>query len=266
MIDSFWLPTKKHCAVITGASSGIGEEFARKLGRKGYFLILTGRKETALENLRNEIGKEKCTVIPADLSDTKSCIDFYAQAKKYAPDILINCAGFGVYGDFTESSLSKEIKLIDVNVKAMHILFKLFLRDFARKNSGYILNVASVAGFMPGPLMAAYYASKSYVIRLTYGVNGELRRRKSRVKVSVLCPGPVSTDFNKNAGITGFFKGISAGQCVDYALKQMKKGKQTIIPAFNIKLIAAAAKLFPEDAAAFGAYCIQKGKKRIEDK
>ena len=130
MKNNFWSPSKEHCAVITGASSGIGAEFARLLGAIGCFLILSGRNEKALEKLREEIGKDNCVVIHADLSDTKSCIDLYAKSRKYRPDILINNAGFGLYGEFTETSLTKELEMIDVNVKAVHILFKLFLKLF----------------------------------------------------------------------------------------------------------------------------------------
>lgn len=265
MSNDFWRKNQKHCAVITGASSGIGAEFARILSKRGCFVILTGRNEKALDDLKKEIGKDNCAVITADLSDTKCCIDFYAKAKEYDPDILINNAGFGLYGEFTESSLSKELEMIDVNIKAMHILFKLFLKDFVRKDRGYILNVASSAGMMPGPLMTTYYSSKSYVIRQTQGVYTELRRRKSRVNVSVLCPGPVDTQFNKRAGITGFFKGITAKQCVIYTLEQMKKNKLTIIPTLKMQLLCGASKIAPAKISAYGAYLVQKGKKRIEE-
>ncbi len=253
-----------HCAVITGASSGLGEEFARQLAGKGFFLVLTGRNIKALNELRENIGSEQCVVIPADLSQTKNCIDFYAQAKQYEPDMLINNAGFGLYGDFTETSLSKELELIDVNIKAMHILFKLFTKDFVKKDRGYILNVSSSAGFMPGPLMTAYYSSKSYVLNQTVGVYTELKKKKSNVNVSVLCPGPVDTEFNKRAGITGFFKGINAQQCVSYTLAQMKNHSLVIIPTLKMKLLVTAAKAAPIALASLGAYAVQKGKKRID--
>ncbi len=251
--------------MITGASSGIGAEFARVLGRKGYFLVLTGRNEKALKALKKEIGSDKCVIITADLSRTKECIDFYAKAKQYDPDILINNAGFGIYGEFTETSLSKELEMIDVNIKAMHILFKLFLKDFVKKDRGHILNVASSAGFMPGPLMTAYYSSKSYVVRQTMGVYGELRARKSNVSVSVLCPGPVNTEFNRRAGIEGFIKGITANQCVLYSLEMMSRNKLVIVPSVKMKAILAAVKLAPDKLSIYGAYMLQKGKKVIDN-
>ncbi len=253
------------CAVVTGASSGLGMEFARQLAAQGVFLVLTGRNEKALKTLAAEIGTEDCVIIPADLSKVKECIDFYGKAKKYKPDIFINNAGFGLYGSFTSASLSKELELIDVNIKAMHILFKLFLRDFVKQDRGYILNVGSVAGFMPGPLMAAYYSSKAYVVRQTQAVYTELKRMKSHVNVSVLCPGPVDTEFNRRAGITGFFKGITARQCVSCALSEMRKKKLTITPTLKITAIAVMSKFSPVKLTSYCAYLVQKGKQWIGD-
>ena len=264
MKNDFWDPAKEHCAVITGASSGIGAEFARRLGAMGCFLVLSGRNEEALNKLRKEIGKDNCVVITADLSDTRSCIDLYAKSKKYCPDILINNAGFGLYGEFTETSLSKELEMIDVNVKAVHILFKLFLKDFTKNNRGYILNVASTAGLLPGPLMSTYYSTKSYVIRQTQAVWEELRRKKSAVHVSVLCPGPVSTEFNSRAGIEGFMKGITPKYCAAYTLNKMKQNKLMIIPTAKMQLAMAAVKIAPICLACAVSYSLQSGKKRIE--
>ena len=255
----------RHCAVITGASSGIGREFALQLSERDCFVIISGRNVQALEELRSEIGEDRCEIIPAELSNTRSCIDLYASAKKYDPDILINNAGLGLYGEFTETSLSKELEMIDVNIKAMHVLFKLYLKDFVKKDKGRILNVSSVAGFMPGPLMAAYYASKSYVLRLSQGIQTELVKSGSKVRVSVLCPGPVDTEFNKRAGIEGFFKGIGAFECVDYTIDKLFKGKGLIIPSLKIRLIALGAKLAPAVVAAEGSYYVQRGKKRLEE-
>lgn len=252
-----------HCAVITGASSGIGREFAQQLARKDYFLILSGRNEAALNELKNELGDDNCAVIAADLSDARSCIDLYAKTKQYNPDVLINNAGFGLHGEFTETSLSKELEMIDVNIRAVHILFKLFLKDFVRSNRGYILNVASSAGLLPGPLMSTYYSTKSYVIRQTQAVNEELRRRKSAVHVSVLCPGPVNTEFNIRAGIEGFMKGITAEECVYYTLKQMSRNKLMIIPSLKMQIASAAVKLAPLSLVNSVSYILQSGKKKI---
>lgn len=264
-MNNFWAAGRKHSILITGASSGIGTEFALMFAKMGHFVILNGRNIEALNSLKKQIGEDKCEVIAGDLSDTKSCIDLYARAKKYSPDVLINNAGFGIYGEFTETSLKKELEMIDVNIKAVHILFKLFLKDFAKNNNGFILNVASSAGIMPGPLMSTYYSTKSYVIRQSVAVYTELKAKKSNVGISVLCPGPVSTEFNKRAGISGFFKGITAKQCVYMTFNSMRKGKLIIIPTIKMKLLTGAARLAPIKLASFGAYVMQKGKKRIEE-
>ncbi|MGN1137405.1 MAG: SDR family NAD(P)-dependent oxidoreductase [Oscillospiraceae bacterium] len=253
-----------HCALVTGASSGIGREIARILVKKGCFVVLSGRNEKALEALRNELGRDKADIIAADLSDTKSCIDLYAKVKKYDIDILINNAGFGIYGDFLSTSLSKELEMIDVNIKAMHIMFKLFLKDFVKKDRGYILNVGSVAGLMAGPLMSSYYSTKNYVVRQTQAVYEELRRRKSKVSVSVLCPGPVSTEFNRRAGIEGFMKGITAKECAHCAVDGLFAGKLMIIPSLKIQLAAVAAKFAPIKLMTFVLYILQSGKKSLD--
>ena len=146
-------------ALITGASSGIGASIARILSNKGYDLILVARRKTRLNKLKSELSGN-VTVIPLDISSTFNCMDLYNQVKDEDVEILINCAGFGVFGDFTETSLDKELDMIDTNIKGVHILTKLFLQKFTKLNRGYILNVASSAAFQPGPLMASYYASK----------------------------------------------------------------------------------------------------------
>ena len=116
-------------------------------------------------------------------------------------DIVVNNAGFGVYGSFYQTNLEQELRLIDTNIRAVHVLTKLFLADFIRRDSGYLLNVASAAGYLPGPQMAAYYASKSYVLCLTQAIREELAHAHSRVGVTALCPGPVSTEFNRVAKV-----------------------------------------------------------------
>lgn len=259
------------CALITGASSGIGAEFARILSRQGVFVLLTGRNTKALEDLKAELdgkspdGSSVCEIFTADLSKPRECIDLFAKVKKYDPDILINNAGFGIYGEFTETSLTKELELIDVNIKGMHILFKLFVKEFVKKGRGHILNVASSAGLLAGPLMSAYYSSKAYVIRQSLAVSMELAVKRSGVRVSVLCPGPVDTNFNRRAGITGFFKGITAEKCAEYTLDKMGRGSVIIIPTVKVKAIALFAKLAPWQLSALGAYILQKGKKRIDE-
>ena len=172
-------------AFITGASSGIGRAIAYRLADMGYDLILTARRETPMLEIKNSI-KTNAEIIVGDISDTSFCLSLAEKAKE--ADILINNAGFGVFGKGIESDLDRELNMLDVNIKAVHILTKMFLKEFVKKDKGYILNVASSASFFPGPLFASYYASKIYVKRYSYGLCEELRRMKSKVKICCLCP------------------------------------------------------------------------------
>ena len=159
-------------ALITGASSGIGRDIARALAARGVDLILTARRTERLEELSSELPVQ-VTVIPCDLSQEAECRALYERVRPMNIDILVNNAGFGLFGTFAENSLERELSMLDVNVRAVHILTKLFLRDMKEKDSGYLLNVASSAAFLPGPLLAAYYATKAYVLRLSEAIDEE---------------------------------------------------------------------------------------------
>ena len=246
-------------ALITGASSGIGASIARILSDKGYDLILVARRKTRLNKLKSELSGN-VTVIPLDISSTFNCMDLYNQVKDEDVEILINCAGFGVFGDFTETSLDKELDMIDTNIKGVHILTKLFLQKFTKLNRGYILNVASSAAFQPGPLMASYYASKAYVLRLDEALNEELRQVKSSVKVCTLCPGPVDTEFNKVAKVQFSVKPLTSDYVANYALNKMFKGKTLIIPGFTMRLNYYFNRFLPKRLILKIAYSIQSKK------
>jgi len=151
-------------ALVTGASSGIGKEIAIYLAEVGIDLIIVARREDRLEELKS-ILKTNVEIIATDISIEENCVKLYKQAKDI--DILVNNAGFGVFGEFENTSLTSELEMIKTNICAVHTLTKLFLKDMKAKNNGYILNVASIAAFVPGPLMATYYSSKSYVFKLT---------------------------------------------------------------------------------------------------
>ena len=184
---------QRKCALVTGASSGIGYEIAKQLDKKGFDLIITARREDRLYELKSQL-KGNVTVIPCDLSDEKQCMELYERTHGMNISVLVNNAGFGAVGCFNEIPLNKEINMIKTNCIALHTLTKMFLKDFIEKDKGYILNVASSAGLMPGgPLMSTYYATKAYVTSLTSGISEELKSMNRRVSVSVLCPGPVST-------------------------------------------------------------------------
>ncbi len=245
-------------ALITGASNGIGLEFAKKLNNLGYDLILVARNEEKLKNIKKSL-KGEVEIISMDLSDEKNIYDLYDKTKGKI-DLLINNAGFGLFGKFVETELKDELNLIDLNLKAYHILTKLFLQDMVKRDSGRILNVASSAAFEPGPLMASYYASKSYVYNLTMAIYEELRREKSHVKISVLCPGPVNTGFNDRANVKFNLKSLTPEYVVDYCISQMMKNKLVIIPSIRVKLGIFANRIFSKKFMLKVIYNIQKKK------
>lgn len=232
-------------ALVTGASSGIGREIAKQLGGRGFKVIITARRDERLKQLAEELPGE-CIVKVHDLSCEQQCFELYESVKDEKISVLVNGAGFGKLGDFTEIPVEDELKMIDTNIKALHILTKLFLRDFVKMDRGYILNIASSAGLMPGgPLMAAYYASKSYVTNLTCSIYEELKRQGSNVHVSALCPGPVDTEFNDIAGCKFGVKSISAKYCAKVGLDGLFSKKLIIIPENQMKVVCAAAKAAP---------------------
>lgn len=245
--------------LITGASSGIGRDMARIFHKMGHQLFLVARRENLLEDLKSELdGKPE--IISLDLSSEKNCFELYERLKDKNIDILINNAGFGVFGEFDKSSLSRELKLIDVNIRALHILTKKFLSDFEEKNSGYILNVASSAAFLSGPLLSSYYGSKAYVLRLTTAIYEELRRKKSNVYVGVLCPGPVDTEFNQTAGVRFNLKSLKSKDVAEYAIKKMFNKKLIIVPGFSIKMGIFFQRFVPTKLLLKISYNIQHSK------
>ena len=246
-------------ALVTGASSGIGRDIARELSARGCDLILTARRTERLEELKKQL-PTNVTVIGTDLSDSEACFHLHERVSSEPIDILINDAGFGVFGEFSENDLRRELDMIDVDIKALHILMKLFLRDFIGKNSGYILNVASSAAFQPGPLLAGYYAAKAYVLRLTEAVAEEIRRSGSDVYVGALCPGPVRTEFDSVADVRFSVKGLSSEFVARYAVENMFRKKTVIVPGKLMKLARFSERLLPEKAIVRAAYHMQHRK------
>lgn len=247
-------------ALVTGASSGIGRDMARYLSNMGYDIIAVARDGNKLNELKNEL-KTKVEIIAIDLEDSESCKELYKAVKNKGIDVLINNAGFGDFGEFTETNLDKEISMINTNITAMHILTKLFLQDMIKKDKGYILNVASIAGFMPGPLMATYYSTKAYIVRLTQSIYTELKKKKSNVSISVLCPGPVATNFNNVARVKFNLKPLSSEYVAKYAIKNMFKHKLIILPGVKIKIARFLAKISPEKLVARICYHMQEKKR-----
>ena len=246
-------------ALVTGGSSGIGRDMAIYLSKLGYNVILVSKDENKLKSVSMSIKGSSYYV--CDISSKEECIRLYNKVKSENIELLINNAGFGKFGEFNEINLEDELNMIDVNIKGIHILTKLFLNDFIKRDSGYILNVASSAAFEPGPLMATYYSTKAYVLRLTTSIYEELRRKKSNVHVSVFCPGPVRTNFNNVANVKFEIKSISSDYAAKYAIDKMFKNKLVIIPTFYMKGLVFLTRLTPTKLLARIAYNIQNKKR-----
>ena len=246
-------------ALITGASSGIGLDMARYLASLKYELILVARNKERLEQIQESL-PTKVTIIVADLSVEQKIKELYVLTRNQEIDILINNAGFGDHGYFDETELSKEMEMLNTNVKAVHILTKAFLKDMVKRDKGYILNVASSAAFQPGPLMATYYATKAYVLHLSEAINFELKKKKSNVVVSCLCPGPVDTNFNKTAGVKFSVKPLSSNYVARYALEKMFQKKRVIIPGTGMKLGKFFGRFTSDKTKMRIAYRIQRKK------
>ena len=247
-------------ALITGASSGIGRDIARALVCRGWEVILVARRADRLMELKKELGK-KARCIRCDVSNKEECLKLHEVMQNEDIEMLVNCAGFGLCGFFTETSMDKELEMIDTNVKAVHILTKLFLQDFMLKNKGYILNVASVAGFFSGPLMATYYATKNYVVSLTGALYEEIKRRGSSVKISAFCPGPVDTEFNSVAKVKFSSAPIDSKTAASAAIDGLMAGKLYIVPTFKMKTLRFIKRLLPEKLITHFCYKFQKRKR-----
>ena len=246
-------------ALITGASSGIGREIARLLAARGYELVIAARREDRLEELKRTLGVP-CKIACTDLSVRTEAERLFEENRDV--DILVNNAGFGVFGAFDETPLSRECEMLDVNILALHILMKLYLAEFKKRGSGRILNVSSSASFFPGPMFSSYYASKAYVTRLSLAVREELRREKSPVTVSVLCPGPVRTEFNDVAGVKFGIGSVSPQYAARAAVDGMFKGKGIITPSLATGFTRFISKLVPDSLAARVVYVLQKKKEK----
>ena len=246
-------------ALITGASNGLGLDFANKLAKDGYDLVLVARSRDKLNELKNKLSKKVNVDIEImDLSIKENVFKLHDKYKDI--DLLINNAGFGACGYFNELDLDNELNMIDLNVISLHILTKLYLKDFIKRDSGQILNVASLAAFEPGPLMATYYSTKSYVYNLTMAIYEELRRLKSNVKISVLCPGPTDTGFNDRAKVKFGVKSLTSDYVTNYALNKLKKDKLLIIPSLRMRLTVFGIKFIPRKILLNMVYNIQKKK------
>lgn len=246
-------------ALVTGASSGIGKEIAYYLASLGIDLIIVARNKENLEKIKKDVNVN-VKIITMDLKIKENVFKLYDMVKSDNIDILINNAGFGLFGTFDETDLNRELEMIDLNVTTYHILTKLFLKDFLKKDSGYILNVCSSAGFMAGPRLSTYYATKNYITKLTLAINEELRQKKSNVSISALCPGPVNTNFNKVAHGEFAINEISPKYVAKLGIDKMFKKKMLIVPTFKMKLTLFLTRFAPLRLQLIITYHIQ-GKK-----
>ena len=232
-------------AVITGASSGIGAEFARQLSARGYNLLLVARRADRLEKLSDQL-TTVCEIFTADLSKKSECLRLVKALEDRRVDLFINNAGFGDCGPFLQTDLDKDLDMLAVNIRAVHILTKKIGQKLYKQGFGALLNVGSCAGLMPaGPYMATYYATKSYVVSLTSALAQELREAHSPVYAGCLCPGPVDTEFNDHAGVVFALRGITPELCVEEALLGMMHRKTIIVPSAFMRLCTSAPRLVP---------------------
>lgn len=246
-------------ALITGASSGIGLDMAKYLAELGYDLVVVARSHDKLLELKNSVDTN-VDIYSYDLSVVDNCYKLYDELIDKKIDIVINNAGYGIFGDYTVDNLEIDLNMIDLNVKCLHILTKLFVNN---KHTKYILNVASSAGLMKGgPLMSGYYATKSYVCNYSLALYEELRRNKDNKHISILCPGPVDTNFNKRAHVKFNLKSLSSAYVAKYAINMMFKNKLIIIPGFTVKLGIFMTRFLPTKLLLKITYNIQKKKNK----
>ena len=248
-------------ALITGASSGIGRDMARVLANRGYNLIVVARRKDRLLELQKELNCD-VEIICLDLAIRDNVYKLYNKVKDKDIDLVINNAGFGLFGKFYETDLDTELKMIKVNVVCPHILTKLFLQEMIKKDKGKILNVCSSAGFMAGPNLSTYYATKNYLTKLTMAINEELRQMKSNVHISALCPGPVDTEFNKVAKGNFVVREANSYRVAEYAIDKTLKNKMIIVPTLLMKLTLFFNRLVPHRLSLIVAYHIQMRKTR----
>ncbi len=245
---------------ITGATSGIGKELAYQYAKLGNNVILTGRREQELKSIQADLQKQysiQAQIFKADLSVLSEVEAFYQFASPFEPEIVINNAGFGIVDYFIQAPLDRELNMIQTNIVALHVLTKRFLQSMKQ---GVILNVASIAGLLPTPKMAAYAATKAYVNHFSNALDYECKHTKPSLRVLSLCPGPVYTEFAQVAGVSMALKGISAETCAKVAIRGIKRKKRIIIPSLPMKLARFFTRFLPLSLSLSVSHSLQKKK------
>jgi len=246
----------KETVLITGASSGIGRELAKLFAADGSDLVLVARREDMLNQLAEEIKSKhgvKVHVLPKDLSKRNAPkeIQSYLKKEKIQIDVIVNNAGFGFKGAFIELDTQAQMDMLQVNIAALTHLTRLFLPGIVERGRGGVINVGSLAGFQPGPNLAAYYASKAYVLSFTEALSEEITN--PNIKISCLCPGPVRTEFGEKSSLDDslLFKLslMDVGPVTKAGYKGFRKGKVIVIPGIKQKIMPFLLRLTPRSVA-----------------
>jgi short-subunit dehydrogenase len=234
-------------ALVTGASAGLGAEFARQLSKRGYRLVLAARRKDRIEELARELGKARAVAIDLSKKDSAAKLLADIEGNGETVDLLVNNAGFGLIGRFAELDAKRERQMIDLNVGTLTDLCRAVAPQMITRKSGSILNVASTAAFQPGPKMAVYFATKAFVLSLTEALHEELKPHG--VKVSCLCPGPTRTEFGEVAGFggNGMFDRVAmdAPEVVKAGLDGLENNKAVVIPGIINKAGALSGRFAP---------------------
>jgi short-subunit dehydrogenase len=241
------LPRVKRVALITGASAGLGIEFARQLAKRGHRLVLAARRKERLDELAGELGNARAIAIDLSQPDSAAKLMADLEAHDETVDLLVNNAGFGLIGRFAKADAARLRQMIDLNVGTLTDLCRAVAPAMIERKSGAILNVASTAAFQPGPKMAVYFATKAFVLSLSEALHEELKPHG--VKVTCLCPGPTRTEFGDVAGFGGngmFDKvAMNAPEVAEAGLKALDRNKAVVIPGLINKVCAASTRFAP---------------------
>jgi len=245
-------------ALITGATSGIGLELARLFANEGYSLIISARNETELLNVCGELESEDVTVIPIakDLFDREQAFALYAEVKQRGieVDVLVNNAGQGVYGEFEKTDIDRELRIIDLNISSLVILTKCFLVDMTARNSGKILNLASIASKSPGPWQSVYHGTKAFVLSFTEAIREELK--DTEITITALMPGVTDTDFFNKADMLESKAVQDEDNMADPArvardgFEALMAGKDKVVSGIKNKLQMAIGAIMPDSMVA----------------
>lgn len=244
-------------ALITGASSGIGRKLAIELANKGYDLILIARRIERLKEIQDMFNKQDILIFQTDLLDQNQTKQLLIEINTLKIDLWINNAGFGKVGVSTSIDLQDEMDMIELNIKRLHHLTRFAIDHMTE---GKIINISSMASYIPTPKLASYAASKAYVTSYSEALNYELKKQKKNIKVITVSPGPVHTEFGKVAGSNQKLKSMPVEKCVHHILKGINKNKSTIIPGFKMKLLKLFIRFFPKKLILYTAYKIQSRK------